>query len=65
MQQQGFDYWTSITAIDKWVALPPGTPEAYVKTYRDAFAEAANDPEFAEQGQEGQRRLRADDAPMT
>ena len=28
--QQAFQYWSSITAIDKWVALPPGTPQGYV-----------------------------------
>src|SRR4051812_2062454 len=59
--QQAFDYWASITAIDKWVALPPGTPEAYVKAYREAFAEAAKDPEFAEQG----KKVSEDFEPMT
>jgi tripartite-type tricarboxylate transporter receptor subunit TctC len=58
---EGFQYWASITAIDKWVALPPGTPEEYVKTYRVAFDEASKDPEFAEQG----KKVSEDFEPMT
>jgi|tagenome__1003787_1003787.scaffolds.fasta_scaffold20899752_2 hypothetical protein len=61
LKQQAFDYWISITALDKWVALPPGTPEAYVKAYRDAFNDASDDPEFAEQG----RKVSEDFEPMT
>jgi tripartite-type tricarboxylate transporter receptor subunit TctC len=48
--KQAFDYWASITALDKWVALPPGTPEPYVRTYRDAFQAAFSDPEFSAMG---------------
>jgi putative tricarboxylic transport membrane protein len=59
--QQAFQYWASITAIDKWVALPPGTPEPYVKAYRDAFVEAGKDPEFAEQG----KKVSEDFEPMS
>ena len=61
LQQQAFDYWVSITALDKWVALPPGTPESYVKAHRDAFNDASDDPEFAEQG----RKVSEDFEPMT
>jgi tripartite-type tricarboxylate transporter receptor subunit TctC len=61
LQQQAFDYWVSITALDKWVALPPGTPEPYVKAHRDAFNDASDDPEFAEQG----RKVSEDFEPMT
>jgi len=50
LAREGFQYWASITAIDKWVALPPGTPENYVKAYREAYARAGKDPEFAEHG---------------
>jgi tripartite-type tricarboxylate transporter receptor subunit TctC len=45
--RKAFSYWTSITAIDKWIALPPGTPPAYVTAYRDAFRAAVSGPEFA------------------
>jgi len=61
LAREGFQYWASITAIDKWVALPPGTPEEYVKTYRIAFDEASKDPEFAEQG----KKVSEDFEPMT
>ncbi len=50
LAQQGFDYWVSITALDKWVALPPKTPEPFIRAYRDAYQAAFNDPEFAEAG---------------
>jgi hypothetical protein len=59
--QQAFQYWASITAIDKWVALPPGTPEPYVQAYRAAFIQAGKDPEFAEQG----KKVSEDFEPMT
>jgi tripartite-type tricarboxylate transporter receptor subunit TctC len=58
---EGFQYWSSITAIDKWVALPPGTPQEYVKAYRTAFDEASKDPDFAEQG----KKVSEDFEPMT
>lgn len=38
--------WLQIQYIDKWFALPPGTPEPYVRAYREAFRKAAADPEF-------------------
>src|SRR5262249_31900808 len=48
--QKAFDYWSSMTALDKWFALAPGTPEAFVRAYRAAYKGAAADPEFAELG---------------
>jgi tripartite-type tricarboxylate transporter receptor subunit TctC len=50
LSQQAFDYWSSITALDKWVALPPNTPETYIRAYREAFQAAFTDPEFAQMG---------------
>jgi hypothetical protein len=44
--QQAFDYWSSMTSLDKWVALPPKTPDAIVRAYRDAYASAFTDPSF-------------------
>jgi len=67
LAQEAFQYWASITAIDKWVALPPGTPPEYVQAYRKAFAEAAKDPEFVEQGKkvsEDFEPMGADDVTM-
>jgi tripartite-type tricarboxylate transporter receptor subunit TctC len=50
VEQQAYNYWSSLTALDKWIALPPGAPAAYVKAYRDAFNTSIGDPEFAELG---------------
>ena len=35
---KGFDYWmTTHTGPDKWLALPPATPDTVVQVYREAF----------------------------
>jgi hypothetical protein len=60
VEQQAFDYWASITALDKWVALPPGTPQPIVDTYRGAFKAAFTDPEFSEMG----KKISEDFEPM-
>ena len=60
-EQQAFRYWSSLTALDKWVALPPGTPEPYVNVYRAAFVAAGNDPNFADQG----KKVSEDFEPMS
>ena len=59
--QQGFNYWAAITGIDKWIALPPGTPPEYVKAYREAYKKAAADPAFAEAG----KKVSEDFEPQT
>lgn len=46
VQQKGYDYWYSLLTMDKWLALPPGTPDAIVAAYREAFLKTAQDPEF-------------------
>jgi tripartite-type tricarboxylate transporter receptor subunit TctC len=46
LEKQSFDYWTSLKSIDKWLALPPGTPEPIVKAYQQAFDKLGDDPEF-------------------
>jgi len=48
--QQAFDYWSSMTSIDKWVALPPKTPDAVVRSYREAYLAAFTDPSFVALG---------------
>jgi hypothetical protein len=58
--QKAFDYWSSLTSLDKWLALPPKTPAAFVRAYRAAYAAAAADPEFAELG----RKISGDLDPM-
>jgi tripartite-type tricarboxylate transporter receptor subunit TctC len=50
VQQQAYDYWMGLVLTDKWLALPPKSPDAYVQAYRNAFIAAVNDPEFAELG---------------
>jgi hypothetical protein len=58
--RKAFDYWSSMTALDKWLALPPQTPEHLVRAYRSAYRAAAADPEFAEVG----KRISEDLDPM-
>jgi tripartite-type tricarboxylate transporter receptor subunit TctC len=36
--------------LDKWLALPPGTPEPILAAYRAAFDKMGNDAEFIERG---------------
>jgi hypothetical protein len=52
LMRQAFEYWSSNTALDKWIAMPPNTPQEYVQAYRDAYHNAFNDPAFAEQGKQ-------------
>ena len=47
--RQAFESWLRTVQIGKYYALPPGTPEAYVATYREAFARMQDDPDFREQ----------------
>jgi tripartite-type tricarboxylate transporter receptor subunit TctC len=61
IEQQALDYWASITALDKWVALPPNTPEPYVQAYRDAYKAVSADPEFAEMA----KKISENFEPMT
>ncbi len=45
-----FDFWTALNDIDKWYALPPGTPKDVVDAYREAWAKMVKDPEFVRLG---------------
>jgi len=47
---QAYVAWVGPSHIDKWMALPPGTPKAIVDVYRDAFNRITKDPEFVKQG---------------
>jgi len=60
-EQKAFEYWESLTALDKWVALPPNAPEAYLQAYREAFNHAFDGNEFAELG----KRISEDFEPMS
>jgi tripartite-type tricarboxylate transporter receptor subunit TctC len=58
---QAFKYWESLCSMDKWVALPPGTPDAVSAAYRAAFVQASSDPEFIAQG----KRISDDFTPQS
>ena len=60
LARQAFEYWSSNTALDKWIALPPNTPEPYVAAYREAYRNAFTDPAFAELG----KKISEDLEPM-
>jgi tripartite-type tricarboxylate transporter receptor subunit TctC len=61
LERQAYDYWLSLTALDKWIALPPKTPENYVRAYREAYEAAFTDPDFAELG----KKVSEDFEPMS
>jgi hypothetical protein len=44
--ESSFAYWRAANTLDKWLALPPGTPVPVVESYRTAFSALAADPEF-------------------
>jgi tripartite-type tricarboxylate transporter receptor subunit TctC len=47
LAKKSFDYWMTVhSGPEKWLALPPGTPEPIAAAYREAFARMAEDPEF-------------------
>jgi hypothetical protein len=48
--KKGFEYRAALNMMDKWLALPPGTPQPIVDVYRKAFAEMAKDPEYLQRG---------------
>jgi tripartite-type tricarboxylate transporter receptor subunit TctC len=50
LPQEAFEFWTALNDIDKWYALPPGTPKEVVDTYRAAWGKMMKDPDFLKQG---------------
>lgn len=50
IEEQAFQYWLAINAVDKYVSLAPGTPSEIVGIYREAFVKLAADPNFIAQG---------------
>jgi tripartite-type tricarboxylate transporter receptor subunit TctC len=51
IEKKSFAYWSALTAIDKWLALPPETPADIVETYRQAYEKVMADPEFVARSQ--------------
>jgi tripartite-type tricarboxylate transporter receptor subunit TctC len=58
--EKAFAYWRSIISIDKFVALPPGTPPEMLAAYRNAYSKLLEDADFVAQG----KRLSADFTPL-
>jgi tripartite-type tricarboxylate transporter receptor subunit TctC len=59
---KGFEYWSTLhSGPDKWLALPPRTPDAIVAIYRDAYARLVSDPDFIERS----KRLADDFTPVS
>ena len=59
---RAFDYWMAVHAgPEKWLALPPQTPEPIVAAYREAFDKTTLDPEFVERS----RKVADDFTPMS
>lgn len=50
LAEKAFAYWRSLTSVDKWVALAPGTPDDILAAYRGAFSKASADSDFHTQG---------------
>jgi putative tricarboxylic transport membrane protein len=48
--EKAFTYWSGIAAMDKFLALPPHTPQPMLDAYRTAFAKIMQDPEFVARG---------------
>ena len=58
--QRAFDYWSTVTSLDKWFALPPGTAEPMIRAHRAAYEAASAGTDFAELG----KRISEDLEPM-
>lgn len=58
---KAFVYWSNLTAIDKWLALPEKTAPEIVEAYREAFRRAVRDPGLLEKG----KTLSEDFEPMS
>jgi tripartite-type tricarboxylate transporter receptor subunit TctC len=43
---QGYQSMTGSSGVDKWMAMAPSTPKAYVKLYRAAYKSSVTDPAF-------------------
>jgi len=58
--QRAFEYWTTMTSLDKWFALPPKTPEPMIRAHRAAYEAASAGTDFADLG----KRISEDLEPM-
>jgi tripartite-type tricarboxylate transporter receptor subunit TctC len=60
MTKSAFDYWLSLSTVDKFLALKKGTPGPTVAAYRKALNECWKDPAFMNAGKKISKEL----APM-
>lgn len=44
--KEAFNFWTKLNQMDKWYALPAGTPPEIVDAYRKAYDKVIKDPDF-------------------
>jgi tripartite-type tricarboxylate transporter receptor subunit TctC len=59
---QGFDYWLELhSGAEKWLALPPDSPEPMVGAYRDAFRQLTQDQTFIDRS----KKISDDFTPVT
>jgi tripartite-type tricarboxylate transporter receptor subunit TctC len=59
---KAFDYWMAVhSGPEKWLALPPRTPDPVAEVYREAFARTVVDPEFIERS----KKLANDITPVS
>ncbi|HZS64891.1 MAG TPA: tripartite tricarboxylate transporter substrate-binding protein [Xanthobacteraceae bacterium] len=63
LKEKAYKYWFSLVVLDKWLALPPGTPQPIVQAYRDAFAKLSKDQEFLELGKKISQDFETQDGP--
>lgn len=59
--KQAYDYFESVNAVDKWIALGEGTSDEVTEAYRAAFQRLVKDPDFIERG----KKISEDLSPMS
>jgi tripartite-type tricarboxylate transporter receptor subunit TctC len=57
---KAFEYWSSVSVTDKWVALPPKTSKATIDVYREAYGKLVQNAEFLERA----KKISDDFVPM-
>lgn len=51
LAKETYDFWSSGVQMDKWYAVPAGTPPQYIAAYRKAWSDLTKDPEFIKTAQ--------------
>lgn len=51
LAKETYDFWSSGVQMDKWYALPAGTPREYFDAYHEAWVKLTADPEFLKMAQ--------------